>query len=156
MRRLSLILSIAILLISAVSAAEKKNQLEELFIWKMSDELKLSAVEEKKFTDTVRELNTKKATLNQDMTSSLDKIAKLKETKEKEAELTKYRKTLQNYGRIAEEEYDRLKPMLGTDRMAQYLLLKQDLLNRIRTMILNPTATKDSKPLPVPKVIEEK
>ncbi len=156
MRRLSLILSTTILLISAVSAAEKKNQLEELFIWKMSDELKLSALEEKKFTDTVRELNAKKATLNQEMTTSLDKITKLKETKDKETELTKYRKTLQNYGRVAEEEYDRLKPLLGTDRMAQYLLLKQDLLNRIRTMILNPTATKDAKPLPQPKVIEEK
>ncbi|MGZ3768354.1 MAG: hypothetical protein ACXVCP_03765 [Bdellovibrio sp.] len=140
-------------------AAEKKNQLEELLIWKMSDELKLTSVEEKKFTDILKELNKKKTDLNHSMQSSVDKMAKANSAKQKESELVSYRKSLQNYSRINEEEFDRLKPVLGADRMIQYLVIKQDLTNRIKTMLINPEAnSKDSsnKSLPQPKLIEEK
>ena len=58
-------------------AAEKRNQLEELLIWKMSDELKLSPLEEKKFTDVVRQLNQKKTELNRELQASIEKLAKL-------------------------------------------------------------------------------
>lgn len=141
----------------AVHAAEKRNQLEELLIWKMSDELKLNPMEEKKFTEIVKSLNTKKTELNQNLQSSVDKMSKSSSAKHKEEELNRYRKILQNYSRMAEEEFDRLKPLLGAERMAQYLVIKQDLTNRIKTMLANPEANgKGSKPLPQPKLIEEK
>lgn len=141
----------------AAHAVEKRNQLEELLIWKMSDELKLNPVEEKKFTEIVKSLNTKKAELNQNLQSSIDKMSKASSSKLKEEELARYRKVLQNYSRVAEEEFDRLKPLLGAERMTQYLVIKQDLTNRIKTMLANPDSnSKGSKTLPQPKLIEEK
>lgn len=140
-----------------VVAAEKRNQLEELVIWKMSDELKLNSTEEKKFTEIVQSLNQKKAQANQAMQASLEKLGKLSTIKEKEEELSRYRKNLQNYGRIAEEEFDRLKPVLGPEKMIQYLQIKQDLTNRIKMMLSKPDGGRaPSKPLPQPKLIEEK
>ncbi|KYG69769.1 hypothetical protein AZI87_10260 [Bdellovibrio bacteriovorus] len=144
-------------LVSAASAAEKRNQLEELLIWKMSDELKLTPVEEKKFTDIVKSLNQKKADLNHELQASVEKMQKATSAKFKEDELSKYRKTLQSYGRVGEEEFDKLKPLLGSERMAQYLVIKQDLTNRIKSMLANPESNgKGSKSLPSPKLIEEK
>ncbi|MEN0057522.1 MAG: hypothetical protein AAGB31_01705, partial [Bdellovibrio sp.] len=138
---------------SSIKAAEKRNQLEELLIWKMSDELKLGSSEEKKFTDIVKSLNEKKAELNQALQASVEKMGSLTTTKSKEEELTRYRKVLQNYSRLNEEEYDRLKPLLGTEKMTQYLVIKQDLTNRIKNMLANPdSGTKNNKALPQPKV----
>lgn len=142
----------------AVAQTEKRNQLEELFIWKLSDELKLSPVEEKKFTDTVKDLNKKKSELNHQLQESIEKMSKAATTKKRDEELVRYRKTLQSYNHISEEEFDRLKPLLGADRMVQYLQVKQDLTNRIKSMLANPEASPktEKKPLPAPKVIEEK
>lgn len=151
----SLLIIILILFSFQAFAEDKKNQLEELFIWKTSDELKLSAAEEKKFTDLVKSLNKKKSELNQSLHDSVDKIAGAK-TKEKEAELAKYRKDLGAYNKISEEEFDKLKVILGTERLAQYLKLKQDLTGRIKTMLANPEGAKaPEKKLPAPKVTIE-
>lgn len=136
-------------------AEEKKNQLEELFIWKTSDELKLSTSEEKKFTDIVKSLNKRKAELNQSLHDSVDRLATLKTTKEKETELGKYRKVLGTYNKISEEEYDKLKPILGTERLVQYLKIKQDLTGRIKSMLANPEKEKQKPQLPPPKVTIE-
>ncbi|MDG0816818.1 hypothetical protein [Bdellovibrio svalbardensis] len=139
--------------------SEKRNQLEELFIWKMSDELKLSPVEEKKFTEIVKGLNKRKADLNHSLLESVEKMSKAANTKKREEELTHYRKTLQSYNHVSEEEFDKLKPLLGADRFVQYVQIKQDLTNRIKSMLANPDAPpvkSDKKTLPTPKVIEEK
>ncbi|WP_413613149.1 hypothetical protein [Bdellovibrio sp. HCB-110] len=142
---------------TAATAAEKRNQLEELLIWKMSDELKLTPVEEKKFTDIVQGLNKKKSELNQSLQTSIELMNKAATAKSKDEELGRYRKTLQNYARLSEEEFDKLKPLLGAERMVQYLHIKQDLTNRIKTMLANPETQKGQKaPLPQPKLIEEK
>lgn len=153
----SLIIFILVFFSFQAFAEEKKNQLEELFIWKTSDELKLSTSEEKKFTEIVKTLNKRKADLNQSLHESVDKFATLKTTKEKEAELTKYRKNLGTYNKISEEEYDKLKVVLGTERLAQYLKLKQDLTGRIKTMLANPENKNvpGKTPLPAPKVTIE-
>lgn len=159
MRRLLLFLSSVLCLnltFSAATAAEKRNQLEELLIWKMSDELKLTPPEEKKFSDIVRDINKRKAQFSQDLQKSVEKMNVAKDDKDREDLLAQYRKSLQLYGRMGEEEFDRLNPLLGAGRMVQYLLIKQDLTNRIKTMLLNPESPKSSKPLPQPKLIEEK
>ncbi|WP_246845333.1 hypothetical protein [Bdellovibrio sp. NC01] len=143
--------------IARAETSDKKNQLEELFIWKLSDELKLSPVEEKKFTDIVKDLNRKKADLNNELQEITEKMSKAANTKKREEQLVAYRKTLQSYNHISEEEFDKLKPLLGADRFVQYLQIKQDLTKRIKSMLANPEAPKtDKKNLPAPKVIEEK
>jgi hypothetical protein len=152
----SLLIIFLILFSFQAFAEDKKNQLEELFIWKTSDELKLSASEEKKFTDLVKFLNKRKSDLNQSLHDSVDRIAAAKTTKDKDAELTKYRKDLGAYNKISEEEFDKMKTLLGSERLAQYLKLKQDLTGRIKTMLANPEGSKaPDKKLPAPKVIIE-
>jgi DNA anti-recombination protein RmuC len=140
----------------AALATEKRNQLEELLIWKMSDELKLSSVEEKKFSEILKSLNDEKANLNQSLQQSVDAMTKASTAKAKEAELTRYRKLTQSYAKLSEQEIDRLKPLLGVDRMVQYLSIKQDLTNKIKTLLSNENGGKAGKPLPSPKLIEEK
>ncbi|UOF02967.1 hypothetical protein [Bdellovibrio reynosensis] len=137
-------------------AAEKNQQLEELLIWKMSDELKLGSVEEKKFSELIKHLNKRKSEVGQSLNESIQSMSNAKTPKQKDEELAKYRKLLQSYGKISEEEFDRLKSLLGNDRMIQYLAIKQDLTNRIKTMLVRPEAgAKPSKTLPQPKVIIE-
>jgi hypothetical protein len=138
--------------------SEKRNQLEEFYIWKLSDEMKLSPAEEKKFAELVKSLNEKKSQLNEKMQISIEKISKLTETKKRDNELVSYRKTLQEYNRISEEEFDKIKNLLGVDKTAQYLQIKQDLTKKIKSMLANPESSgkSEKKNLPAPKVIEEK
>ncbi|WP_413585213.1 hypothetical protein [Bdellovibrio sp. HCB274] len=135
----------------------KRNQLEELMIWKMSDELKLTATEEKKFSDIIKNLNLKKSELNRSLQNSLQTLVNTKDAKKMEQEFTVYKKTLQSFNKISEEELDKLKPLLGTERTVQYLQIKQDLATRIKATLTNPDAPikDDKKPLPAPKVIIE-
>lgn len=161
MRLKTLFLTFLICLNSAFSvalAAEKRNQLEELLIWKMADELKLSTSEEKKFSELIRDINKRKSQFNQELLNSVEKMSKASTNKSKDEELTRYRKSLQSYSRMSEEEFDKLNLLLGTDRMVQYLQIKQDLTNRIKTMLTSPETApaKTTKPLPAPKLIEEK
>ena len=60
---------------AASEVDERKTHIEDIFIWKMSDELKLTAVEEKQFTEISKRLNKKKFELNkkiQDLIQSLN------------------------------------------------------------------------------------
>lgn len=161
MRCKILVYALSCLLLSCFSsaiAAEKPNQLEVLFIWKMSDELKLNSAEEKVFTVIIKELNQKKNKLNQALQASLDKLVKSHSPKVKDQELVHYRKVLQDYSRVHEEEFDRLKPVLGSDRLVKYFVIKNDLTSRIKSMLLNPDSPKpdNKKILNPPKLIEEK
>lgn len=138
-------------------AAEKRNQLEELLIWKMSDELKLTPIEEKKFSNIVKEISKKKSESHQAQQAAVEKMSQGLSAKLKEEQLVAYRKSLVAYSRALEQEFDSLKGLLGSERMTKYLVIKQDLTNRIKNMITNPEATKKmSAPLPPPKIIEEK
>ncbi|UYL09039.1 hypothetical protein B9G69_000425 [Bdellovibrio sp. SKB1291214] len=126
-------------------------------IWKMSDELKLTANEEKKFSEIIKDLNKKKADLNRTLQSSLDTLVSSKDAKKRESEFASYKKTLQAFNKISEDELDKLKSLLGTERTIQYLQIKQDLATRIKATLTNPDATMkdEKKPLPAPKVIIE-
>lgn len=139
-----------------IVAAEKRNQLEELLIWKISDELKLTSTEEKKFSEVLKHLNEEKALLNKSMGQSIEAMSKAPTVKAKEAELSHYKKLVKSYAKLSEQEIDRLKPLLGLDRTVQYLNIKQDLTNKIKTLLSSENGGKGGKPLPDPKLIEEK
>jgi len=140
-------------------AAEKRNKVEEFFIWKMSDELKLTASEEQQFTALLKDLNKKKQTLNQDLQAAVEQMSAELPDKKKEQHLKKYRDLLKSYNHLSETEYDKLKPLLGPTRMVQYLKEKQNLTNRIKALLSQPEGQTNpipKKPLPPPKLIEEK
>jgi hypothetical protein len=136
--------------------APKKNHLEDLFIWKVSEELKLSTPDEKKFSDALRALSVKKQAVSQ----KLDEVSKLflnsKADKDRKKYFTAYRKALLDYNNLALEELDQMKDIFGLQKLAHYMEVKIDITNKIKAVISSPDRIgKDKKPLPSPKIIEE-
>lgn len=137
----------------------KKSYLEDIFIWRMSDELKLSAAEEKKFTLIHKELNKRKAELNkaiQESTQALDQPS--------EAQIKKLRQSIRSYNELSLSEFDSMKKLLGLKKFAEYLQVKSELTNKVKSLLSGEkngdkdrkeSANPNSK-LPPPQVIIEK
>lgn len=138
----------------------KKNSVEDIFIWKVSDELKLSASEEKKFSDIHRELNKQKMQL----ATHLQKLSfQSKEdpqlSKARAAEVIKdYKKTLTAYNNLSLQELDKVKALLGDKKFLDYLAIKQDINLKLKSLVLGDEPSKAKQPakLPPPQIIEEK
>lgn len=140
----------------------KKNQLEELFIWKLSDELKLGPIEDKKFSTLVRSLNQKKL----DNTLKIEQVTKdllsAKSDKEKEQVLKNLKRAYQDYNQLSITELDEMKKLLGIQRLTHYLEVKQELTAKVKSLLIQKNddhSKKEStakKDLPPPKIIEEK
>ncbi len=122
----------------------------------MSDELSLKPADEKKMGDLIKTLNQRKSDLNSDMQLSLQKMKVAKTAEAKSVELAQYRKKLEAYNQVSMEEFDKMKSLLGPDKMIQYLHIKQDITNRLKNLLANPEGSSLKKPaLPAPKIIEE-
>jgi hypothetical protein len=138
----------------AAPTGVKTAHLEELMIWKVSDELQLKSTEEKAFSQTVKNLNQEKAQLSEQLQQNLTSLQNEKSEKKIQDILKKYRQTLVAYSKLNEKEFDEMLKLLGTQRMSQYLLLKQEITQKIKGLLSAPA--EDSKPaLPPPKIIED-
>lgn len=131
----------------------KKNSVEDIFIWKVSDELKLTATEEKKFADIHRDLNKQKIQLSarlQDLSFQSKDNPQLPKSKALEV-IKDYRKTLIAYNNLSLQELDKMKSLLGDKKFLDYLAIKQDINLKLKSLV-------QSKPsqLPPPQIIEEK
>lgn len=136
--------------------APKKNHLEELFIWKVSEELKLSTIEEKKFTDTIHDLNAKKQQLTQNLETATSTLIHAKNDVDRKAQFLLFKKILKDYNKLSLDELDRLNAILGIRKLSKYLEVKLDLTNKVKSLMLNPDkADHEKKPLPKPQIIEE-
>lgn len=130
----------------------RASRLEELMLWKMSDELRLSPADEKAFGDIVRDLNRRKTSLTERLAADLDALKSAKD-KERAPALTRYRKTLREAQDLPLEELDRMKKLLGEEKLVKYLDVKKDLADKVKALLLEKT---ESAPLPPPKLIEDK
>lgn len=144
----------------ALSESEiKKNQLEDIFIWKMSDELKLTAQQEKTFTEISKDLNRKKSGINRQIQETIQSL----NAKNQEPVLQKYRKLMGEYNQLSLKEFDSIKKLLGTQKFAEYLQIKNELTTKMKSILAGEkngdraTEKKDAQAkLPPPKVIVEK
>lgn len=139
-----------------MGAVDSRNRVEELFIWKVSDELKLSVPEEKSFAEMIKGLNQRRSLVNESLQDILKQLSESKTTKEKEKLLSDQKRQLRNYNELSLEEADRVQKLFGIDRAAQYFVLKNDLTNRLKTVLASPEKTTPPKKLGPPQVIEEK
>jgi hypothetical protein len=145
-----------------VFALNSKNKVEELFIWKISDELKLSIPDEKKVSDLIRTLNQKKSKSSEDLQENLKRLAEAKVLKEKEKLLLEQKRLLRTYNDLSLEEADQIQKILGVEKAAQYFVLKNDLTNKLKSVLLSPDSSKASEKiekaekLAPPQIIEEK
>jgi len=134
----------------------KKTYIEDIFIWRMSDELKLSANEEKKFTAIHKDLNKKKSDLNKDIQEATQALKS-----PTEAEVKQLRKLIHDYNQISLQEFDSMKKLLGLKKFAEYLQVKSELTTRVKNLLSGDKSNdKDKKEanvkLPPPQVIIEK
>lgn len=140
---------------SEISAAAKsKLHLEDLLIWKISDELKLSSEQEKKVSDVIKKINKKKSENSIAIQELTEKIIKSSNEEAKLSAFNELKKKLQIHGSIAIEELDQIKGVLGVKKLGEYLELKNDISEKVKSLII-PTDKKGGKKLPPPKVIEE-
>lgn len=140
----------------ALSDSEiKKNQLEDIFIWKMSDELKLTVQQEKSFTEISKDLNRKKSELNRKIQETIQNL----NSENQEVKLQNYRKFMSEYNQLSLKEFDSIKKLLGTRKFAEYLQIKNELTSKVKSILIGekaPEKKEQSVKLPPPKVIVEK
>ena len=158
-----IVFAILICFAPSVRAVDTKNRVEELFIWKVSDELKLSVPEEKSFSKVIKTLNERRAQVNDSLQDVLRQLADSKTSKEKEKLLSEQKRLLRSYGELSLEEAEKIQKLLGIERAAQYFVLKNDLTHRLKTALMAPSDKASVGPTPVghvklgpPQVIEEK
>lgn len=138
-------------------SSPQKSYIEDVFIWKISDELKLSAQEEKKFTEINRALNKKKSELNNKIQLTVKGLG----ANSSEATLNKYKKLIQEYNQLSISEFDSVKKLLGRKKFISYLKIKNELTSKIRSILISEKSNDEKaeaniNPLPPPKVIVEK
>lgn len=126
-----------------------RRRMEDLFIWKISEELDLSVNDEKWLTATLKSLGQEKT----DLQRQLDGLAQsLKKQPEKFSEYKSIQKKLQT---LQVNELNQIEKKLGPKKAALYIYYRSELYKRVMQIIETPEATKSAKPLPPPKVIEE-
>ena len=154
--QLKVLLLVVILQSSAQAAPTgvKATHLEELLIWKVSDELKLKPAEEKSFAEIIKKLNLEKAQLSENIQKEISALKDEKSEKNLQALLKNHRKSISNYSRLTEKEFDQLSKLLGPQRMSQYLVIKQDITQRIKSLLSTPENKSTPANLPPPKFIE--
>lgn len=135
----------------------RKSHLEDIFIWKISDELKLSVQQEKKFTEINKLLNKKKSEINKKIQEAIANLAE----NDSGQSLTKYKKLIQDYNQVSIDEFESIKKILGTKKFIHYLKIKSELTSKVKTLLVGDKLTdtkrvQDAKTLPPPKVIIEK
>lgn len=156
-----LILLTCMSLCQSVSAAEegkKQNRVEELFIWKISDELKLNITEEKSISTLLKNLNQKKNQINSEIQNSIHQLKEAKTNSERSLLLGKYRQKLREMNDLSLKEIDGVQKILGVERTAKYLNVKNELVAKIKNLIANPEKDENpkiDKKLITPKIIEE-
>ena len=133
----------------------RKTQLEDIFIWKMSDELKLTTKEEKDFTEVSKALNKKKADINHQIQDAIQNL----NVGNADANLKKYRKLMSDYNQLSLNEFDSIKKLLGTAKFMDYLKVKNDLTSKVKSLLVGDKSNDKKEAavkLPPPKVIVEK
>jgi hypothetical protein len=165
------------------SPEQGRSRLLELFIWKTSEELKLPTDVENKFGDIVRHLNEKRKANAERMEKAIQRLdgltqgpaeaspasptgaqaptATKADPKILDAALTEYKKALQEYQKLQTDELLQLKAILAPEKLARYLVVKNELTEKLKTFLSKPNESapavdKNGKPLAAPKVIEEK
>lgn len=149
---------------SAPATSKEGSRLEELFIWKVSEELKLPPKQEQAFADTIRDLNEKRRLANEGLSEAIRQLSRASSRAERRKALARHRAALRTYHDVQMEELDRLQRLLGDESLARYLVVKSDLSEKLKALLSSPTASTDktgsAATLPKlpdsPKLIEEK
>lgn len=121
---------------SAQESSPKKSQIDDVFLWKVSDQLKLSLKKEKELSEILKNSNQAKASLNLKIQDTIDSLSKIKEEKKRKLLLSEYRRQLKAHSDLNLKELDQLQKVLGEKDLAQYLVLKQEFAEKIKNLLI--------------------
>jgi hypothetical protein len=156
MTHTKVILALFFLGYSALAEVDTQvKKFEDLFVWKISDELKLTQKEESIVAEIIKDTNRKKQRSNVELESLYKKLNEETSESGKKTQFNKIRALHKAQLKITLEELDRLNKGVGLKRLGQYLEVKRDLSEKIKNA-WSQTEKKSDKELPPPKVIEEK
>ncbi|MBL7556783.1 MAG: hypothetical protein JNM24_13255 [Bdellovibrionaceae bacterium] len=131
------------------------KKFEDLFIWKVSEELKLTQKEETLVSEIIKETNRKKQESNAHLEALYRKMNQESAISGKKDILNKIRSLHKEQLSISLEEIDRLNKGIGIKKLGLYLEIKRDLSEKIKN-VWSQNEKKPDKALPAPKVIEER
>jgi hypothetical protein len=147
-------------------ADKMRSRLEQLFIWRVSDRLRLSTTEETRFTTEYRKLTEERQHVNQEIDKSLDRLQKARGNKAQLSEaLAEYQRHLKKLNALQTQEMEVMGKILNSDRLAEYILLKRELTEKFRDAVavaptgvgnVAPTGGAASEKSQEPQVIQEK
>lgn len=142
----------AVLISLNVSASDKNRQrIQELFIWKVSDQLELTPEEDKAFRTIIEELNNKKQEASIKMKATVRALEKAKDEKTRVQLLGKYESELQTYLATQTEEISKLQKLFDAEKMSKYLVVKAKLTESLR-ILMGSGSSKPKPKLAKPKV----
>ena len=101
--------------------------------------------------ETLKRLNKKTSQLNKLIQESIQNLNE----EDIEKKLAQLRKNIVQYNQISTNEFDSLKKILGSQKFAGYLKIKNDLTTKVKSLLVGTDATGDRKTLPPSKVIIE-
>lgn len=131
----------------------ERKRLEELFIWKMSEELKLSVDTEVAFAEALRSLNREKSVALNELNEALLALGEVGQRQRTipSSHLTeamaRYEKAVRRYGDVPVREVARLKPILGTEVTARYLFAKSQVTEKLLAISTSGAAAGEASPL---------
>jgi hypothetical protein len=137
----------------ASADSKERSRLEDLFIWKVSEELKLQPAEEVKFTETIRALNIDKKKAAEQLDDASRGLSQASSKASAEKALVRYRKTLGAYQSVQLKELDRLKTLLGSERLARYIVVKNEITEKLKVLLSSgptPQPSPESSATPTP------
>lgn len=131
------------------------KKLEDLFIWKISDELKLTPQEETTVSSIIKDTNKKRSANSRELEILYKKLKDETTDLSRRNAYRKIRTAHKTQGSITVEELDLLSKAIGLKKLALYLEVKSSLAEKIKSIWIQ-SEKKGGNSLPPPKIIEEK
>jgi vacuolar-type H+-ATPase subunit I/STV1 len=153
-------------LASEKAPLDKSNRMEEILVWKLSEELKLNGRDEKKVSELIRQLNEEKSQRATEIEALQIQMSAELSASEAKNLLRNYQRALKAYNQISVDEIQRVQKILDPQKSMRYFAVKGGLSQRIRA-ILGYNSRSDKHPkadienpekiekLPDPKIIED-
>lgn len=142
---------------SMSSSPTDRNRFEEMFIWKMSEELDLEVKEEKKLSEIIKTNNRLRAKISLDTEEVLKRLGSAKNKNERELLLGQYKKLLAQNSQLLLNEVDQLNREIGIDKAAKYFVLKNEMAQKLKSLVMTPDKNRSNKPEDSKiKIIQEK
>lgn len=142
---------------SWAASDRNRQRLDELFIWKLSESLNLKPEEEAGLKRVMKDLKEVRAKRASELEETLKAMQTEKDVQKRRELMSQYRAQLVKLNASQTEELDQLEQILGSERMPDYVLARERLLERIKGALADSSRDKGIKSkVQNPKIIEQK